>query len=122
MDKTVADMIYVSLISYTPDSERTIAAAASLSTSTIFAVDSINPLGQLTSNNVELLRVRLPGSGLRVHRGMAELLQKMKVELSKFLTRLALELKPKCYRLGYCGEAERCGIFTTAKETVKQKE
>jgi hypothetical protein len=68
-------MIYVSLNNCTPDPERTIAAAARLSTS----------------------------------------------EVAKVAPRLAAELKPKCYRLGYCGAAESYGIFPTAKEGMRQQ-
>lgn len=53
-------MIYVSLISYTPDPERTIAAAARISTSSVSATELMK---KLTPEAIDLLFNHTPGSG-----------------------------------------------------------
>ena len=50
-----------------------------------------------------------------------ELFESIKAEVEKVAPRLGAELKPKCYRLGYCDERESCGIFPTKSE-LKAKE
>lgn len=44
-----------------------------------------------------------------------QLFEEAKKEVQKVAPRLAVELQPKCYRLGYCDESESCGLFPTLK-------
>ncbi|MDY6912008.1 MAG: FAD-dependent thymidylate synthase, partial [Chloroflexota bacterium] len=45
-----------------------------------------------------------------------ELFERIKVEVENVAPRIGAELKPKCYRLGYCDERQSCGLFPSKKE------
>lgn len=75
----------------------------------------------MTMNARELLHACSLRMCDRAQWEIVELFEKIKVEVGKVAPRLAAELKPKCYRLGYCDEAESCGIFPTAKEAIGKK-
>ncbi len=75
----------------------------------------------MTMNARELLHVCSLRLCLRAQWEIVELFEKVKAEVERVAPRLGVELKPKCYRLGYCDEAESCGIFPTAKEVVAEK-
>ena len=47
-----------------------------------------------------------------------QLFEKIKVEVEKVAPRIGAELRPKCYRLGYCDERESCGLFPTREEVT----
>ncbi len=70
----------------------------------------------MTMNARELIHVCSLRLCLRAQWEIVELFEKVKAEVEKVAPRLAAELKPKCYRLGYCDEAESCGIFPTLAE------
>ena len=75
----------------------------------------------MTMNARELLHACSLRLCLRAQWEIVELFELIKAEVERVAPRLGAELKPKCYRLGYCDEAESCGIFPTAKEVVGQK-
>jgi thymidylate synthase (FAD) len=75
----------------------------------------------MTMNARELLHACSLRLCLRAQWEIVELFENIKVEVEKVAPRLAAELKPKCYRLGYCDEAESCGLFPTAKEVMGEK-
>lgn len=75
----------------------------------------------MTMNARELLHACSLRLCLRAQWEIVELFENIRVEVEKVSPRLAAELKPKCYRLGYCDEAESCGIFPTAKELAGAK-
>ena len=74
----------------------------------------------MTMNARELIHVCSLRLCLRAQWEIVELFEKVKAEVQKVAPRLGAELKPKCYRLGYCDEAESCGIFPTAAEMAKK--
>lgn len=47
---------------------------------------------------------------------IVELFERIKAEVDKVSPRIGTELKPKCYRLGYCDERESCGLMPTREE------
>lgn len=74
----------------------------------------------MTMNARELIHVCSLRLCLRAQWEIIELFEKVKAEVEKVAPRLGAELKPKCYHLGYCDEAESCGIFPTADELLKK--
>lgn len=76
----------------------------------------------MTMNARELLHACSLRLCLRAQWEIVELFELIKAEVERVAPRLGAELKPKCYRLGYCDEAESCGIFPTAKEIEEEKE
>ena len=70
----------------------------------------------MTMNARELIHVCSLRLCLRAQWEIVALFERVKAEVERVAPRLGAELKPKCYRLGYCDEAESCGIFPTAKE------
>ena len=76
----------------------------------------------MTMNARELLHACSLRLCLRAQWEIVELFELIKAEVERVAPRLGAELKPKCYRLGYCDEAESCGIFPTAKEIADEKE
>jgi thymidylate synthase (FAD) len=70
----------------------------------------------MTMNARELIHVCELRLCLRAQWEIVELFERVKAEVEKVAPRLGAELKPKCYRLGYCDEAESCGIFPTLDE------
>lgn len=70
----------------------------------------------MTMNARELIHVCSLRLCLKAQWEIVELFEKIKAEVEKVAPRLGAELKAKCYRLGYCDEAESCGIFPTAAE------
>jgi len=75
----------------------------------------------MTMNARELLHACSLRLCLRAQWEIIELFELIKAEVERVAPRLGAELKPKCYRLGYCDEAESCGIFPTAKEVLGEK-
>lgn len=75
----------------------------------------------MTMNARELLHACSLRLCLRAQWEIVELFEKIKAEVERVAPRLGAELMPKCYRLGYCDEAESCGIFPTAKEAAGKK-
>lgn len=75
----------------------------------------------MTMNARELIHVCALRLCLRAQWEIVELFEKVKAEVERVAPRLGAELKPKCYRLGYCDEAESCGIFPTAAEIAEKK-
>jgi len=74
----------------------------------------------MTMNGRELIHVCAIRLCLRAQWEIVELFEQVKAEVEKVAPRLGAELKPKCYRLGYCDEAESCGIFPTAAEMAEK--
>ena len=70
----------------------------------------------MTMNARELIHVCSLRLCLKAQWEIIDLFEKVKAEVEKVAPRLGAELKAKCYRLGYCVEAESCGIFPTAAE------
>ena len=75
----------------------------------------------MTMNARELIHVCSLRLCLKAQWEIVELFEKVRAEVEKVAPRLGVELKPKCYRLGYCDEAESCGIFPTAAEIAEKK-
>ena len=75
----------------------------------------------MTMNAHELIHVCSLRLCLRAQWEIVELFERIKAEVEKVAPRLGAELKPKCYRLGYCDEAESCGIFPTATEVTRER-
>jgi thymidylate synthase (FAD) len=75
----------------------------------------------MTMNARELIHVCSLRLCLKAQWEIVELFDNIRVEVEKVAPRLGAELKPKCYRLGYCDEAESCGIFPTAAEIAARK-
>lgn len=65
----------------------------------------------MTMNARELIHACSLRLCLRAQWEILELFEKIKAEVEKVAPRIGAELKPKCYRLGYCDERESCGIF-----------
>ena len=74
----------------------------------------------MTMNARELVHACSLRLCLRAQWEIVELFERIKAEVEKVAPRIAAELKPKCYRLGYCDEAESCGIYPTRAELVKE--
>ena len=75
----------------------------------------------MTMNARELLHACSLRLCLRAQWEIVELFERLKAEVERVAPRLGAELKPKCYRLGYCDERESCGIFPTLKSEAKTK-
>jgi thymidylate synthase (FAD) len=74
----------------------------------------------MTMNARELIHVCSLRLCLKAQWEIVELFEKVKAEVEKVAPRLGKELKAKCYQLGYCDEAESCGIFPTAAEIAEK--
>lgn len=70
----------------------------------------------MTMNARELLHACSLRLCLRAQWEIVELFEWIKLEVEKVAPYLGAELKPKCYRLGYCDERQSCGIFPTKTE------
>lgn len=70
----------------------------------------------MTMNARELLHACSLRLCLRAQWEIVELFKQIKSEVEKVALYLGAELKPKCYRLGYCDERQSCGIFPTKTE------
>ncbi len=75
----------------------------------------------MTMNARELVHACSLRLCLKAQWEIIELFEKVKAEVERVAPRLGAELRPKCYRLGYCDEAESCGIFPTAAELAAKK-
>jgi len=67
----------------------------------------------MTMNARELLHACSLRLCLRAQWEIIGLFEMIKSEVEKVAPYIGAELKPKCYRLGYCDERESCGIFPT---------
>ncbi len=77
----------------------------------------------MTMNARELIHACSLRLCLRAQWEILELFEKIKAEVEKVAPRIGAELKPKCYRLGYCDERETCGIFPVMHvDSVKAKD
>ncbi len=76
----------------------------------------------MTMNARELIHACSLRLCLRAQWEIVELFEHIKAEVEKVAPRLGAELKPKCYRLGYCDEVESCGIFPTRAELAEKGE
>ena len=74
----------------------------------------------MTMNARELIHVCSLRLCLKAQWEIIELFEKIKAEVEKVAPRIGAELKPKCYNLGYCDEAESCGIFPTADDLSRK--
>lgn len=75
----------------------------------------------MTMNARELLHACSLRLCLRAQWEILELFERIKAEVERVAPHFGAELKPKCYRLGYCDERESCGIFPTLKSEIKAK-
>ena len=75
----------------------------------------------MTMNARELMHACSLRLCLKAQWEIVQLFQMIKDEVEKVAPGIGRELKPKCYQLGYCDEAESCGIFPTREELVKAK-
>jgi len=75
----------------------------------------------MTMNARELMHVCSLRLCLKAQWEIVALFGKIKDEVEKVAPRIAAELKPKCYQLGYCDEAKSCGLFPTAAEIQAEK-
>jgi len=67
----------------------------------------------MTMNARELLHAASLRLCLKAQWEIVQLFERIKIEVQKVSPRLGAELKPKCYRLGYCDEGESCGLLPT---------
>ena len=65
----------------------------------------------MTMNARELMHACSLRLCLRAQWEIVQLFQIIKEEVQKVTPNIGAELKPKCYRLGYCDERESCGLF-----------
>jgi len=65
----------------------------------------------MTMNGRELLHACSLRLCQRAQWEIVDLFERIRAEVTRVAPRLGSELKPKCYRLGYCNERESCGIF-----------
>ncbi len=70
----------------------------------------------MTMNARELMHACSLRLCLKAQWEIVQLFQAIKGEVERVAPRIGAELKPKCYQLGYCDEAESCGIFPTKEE------
>ena len=67
----------------------------------------------MTMNARELIHVCSLRLCLRAQWEIVQLFELVKIEVDQVAPRIARELKPKCYHLGYCDERESCGLIPT---------
>ncbi|MBI2866013.1 MAG: FAD-dependent thymidylate synthase [Chloroflexi bacterium] len=67
----------------------------------------------MTMNARELMHAASLRLCLRAQWEIVHLFELIKIEVEKVAPRLGAELKPKCFNLGYCDEAESCGLMPT---------
>jgi len=65
----------------------------------------------MTMNARELIHACSLRLCLRAQWEIVQLFESVKQEVEKVASFIGAELKPKCYRLGYCDEMESCGLF-----------
>lgn len=70
----------------------------------------------MTMNARELVHVCSLRLCQRAQWEIQALFAMVKEEVAKVAPRIAAELKPKCYRMGYCDERESCGLFPVKEE------
>ena len=70
----------------------------------------------MTMNARELMHACSLRLCLKAQWEIVQLFELLKEEVERVAPRIGAELKPKCYPLGYCDEAESCGIFPTREE------
>lgn len=69
----------------------------------------------MTMNARELMHACSLRLCLRAQWEIIQLFELIKQEVERVAPLIGVELKPKCYRLGYCNERESCGLFPTMK-------
>lgn len=74
----------------------------------------------MTMNARELMHACSLRLCLRAQWEIVELFEQVKAEVEKVAPRVAAELKPKCYHLGYCDETQSCGLFPTRAELAEK--
>jgi len=67
----------------------------------------------MTMNARELMHAASLRLCLRAQWEIVHLFELIKIEVDKVAPRIGAELKPKCLNLGYCDEAESCGLLPT---------
>jgi len=67
----------------------------------------------MTMNARELMQASALRLCLRAQWEIVNLFEHLKVAVDQVAPRIADELKPKCYALGYCDERENCGLMPT---------
>ena len=72
----------------------------------------------VTMNARELMHACSLRLCLRAQWEIIGLFEKIRDEVNKVAPNIGAELKPKCYRLGYCDERESCGLFPTREESI----
>lgn len=67
----------------------------------------------MTMNARELMHACSVRLCLKAQWEIVELFERARAEVEKVAPIIGAELKPKCYRLGYCDERTSCGLFPT---------
>ncbi len=67
----------------------------------------------MTMNARELMHASSLRLCLRAQWEIVHLFELIKIEVDKVAPRIGAELKPKCFRQGFCDEAETCGLLPT---------
>ncbi|MBI2304684.1 MAG: FAD-dependent thymidylate synthase [Chloroflexi bacterium] len=65
----------------------------------------------MTMNARELMHAASLRLCLRAQWEIVQLFENIKIEVRKVAPRIGDELKPKCFHMGYCDEAECCGLM-----------
>jgi len=73
----------------------------------------------MTMNARELISAAALRLCLKAQWEIIQLFEAIKAEVRKVAPRIGEELRPKCYKLGYCDEPKSCGLFPTLKDTIK---
>lgn len=76
----------------------------------------------MTMNARELMHASSLRLCMRAQWEIVQLFHHLKDEVLKVAPLIGAELKPKCYHLGYCDEAESCGLFPTRPPAHKGKQ
>ena len=67
----------------------------------------------MTMNARELMHVCSVRLCLRAQWEIVHLFELVKIEVQKVAPRIAQQMKPKCYSMGFCDEHESCGLIPT---------
>lgn len=73
----------------------------------------------MTMNARELITAAGVRLCLKAQWEIIQLFEALKAEVRKVAPRIGEELRPKCYKMGYCDEPHSCGLFPTLNETAK---
>ena len=73
----------------------------------------------MTMNARELISAAALRLCLKAQWEIIRLFEDIKAEVRKVAPRIGEELRPKCYKLGYCDEPQSCGLFPTLKGEIK---